>query len=66
MKNYLRERPDTTPEATDIITQIRKHTGLEKQQIRTDDGDYIKSHRPETLWNYGLNNSYGVGFYLHI
>tara|TARA_B110000879_G_C11143904_1_gene501564 strand:+ start:128 stop:1423 length:1296 start_codon:yes stop_codon:yes gene_type:complete len=57
-ENYLRERPDTTRTATDIITQIRKHTGLEKQQIRTDNGDYIMSHRPETLWNYGLNNSY--------
>ena len=57
-ENYLRERPDTTPEATDIITQIRKNAGLEKQQIRTRDGNYVMSHQPETLWNYGLNNEY--------
>jgi len=57
-ENYLRERPDTTPEATDIITQIRKNAGFEKQQIRTRDGNYVMSHQPETLWNYGLNNSY--------
>ena len=57
-ENYLREKPDTTTEATDIITQIRKHAGLEKQQIFTRDGNYVMSHQPETLWNYGLNNSY--------
>ena len=57
-ENYLREKPDTTRIATDIIAHIRKHTGLEKQQIRTYDGDYIMTHQPETLWNYGLNNSY--------
>tara|TARA_B110000858_G_scaffold128918_1_gene146619 strand:- start:302 stop:1495 length:1194 start_codon:yes stop_codon:yes gene_type:complete len=57
-ENYLRERPDTTRTATDTITQIRKHAGLEKQQIRTRDGSYIMSQQPETLWNYGLNNSY--------
>ena len=56
-ENYLRERPGTN-ETTDIITQIRKNAGFEKQQIRTRNGDYIMSHQPETLWNYGLNNSY--------
>ncbi len=57
-ENYLREKTDTTRTATDTITQIRKHAGLEKKQIRTRDGNYIMSHQPETLKNYGLNNSY--------
>ena len=57
-ENYLREKPDTTRTATDTITHIRQHAGLEKQQIRTRDGNYIMSYQPETLWNYGLNNSY--------
>tara|TARA_B100000780_G_scaffold279105_1_gene255613 strand:- start:4497 stop:5837 length:1341 start_codon:yes stop_codon:yes gene_type:complete len=57
-ENYLREKPNTTPTSTDTITEIWKHIGLEKQQIYTHDGDYIMSHQPETLWNYGLNNSY--------
>ena len=57
-ENYLRDRPDTIPTSTDTITQIRKNAGLGKQQIRTRDGNYIMSHQPETLWNYGLNNSY--------
>ena len=48
-ENYLRERPDTN-ETTDIITQIRKNAGFEKQQIRTRDGNYVMSHQPETLW----------------
>ena len=44
--------------STDTITQIRKNAGLKKQQIRTSDENYVMSHQPETLRNYGLNNSY--------
>ena len=42
-ENYLRKKNPKTATATDTITHIRKHAGLEKQ---------------ETLRNYGLNNSY--------
>ena len=38
-------------------------SGYKKQQIRTlcsGDGNYVMSHQPETLWNYGLNNSYHI------
>ena len=59
-ENYLRYRPDTARTSTDTITQIRIRSGLEKQQIRTRDGNYVMSHQPETLWNYGLNNSYHI------
>ena len=59
---WLRYWKDVSTEkqytSTDIITQIRKNAGFKKQQILTNDGNYVMSHQPETLRNYGLNNSY--------